>query len=73
MNINYINTSKMYKNDPRRITAKFNCLCSESKKPIKKGEECIYYPLSKSVFAMDTEQAREYFRWKQDIQLGYNY
>ena len=63
----------MYKNDPRRITAKFNCICDESKKPIKKGEECIYYPLSKSVFRLDTKQAHEYFCWKSDLAQGYNY
>jgi hypothetical protein len=63
----------MYKNDPRVIDAKFNCICSESGASIKKGEQCIYYPLSKSVFKMNTRQAKEYYEWKQDIELGYNY
>lgn len=63
----------MYKNDPRVINAKFNCICSESGASIKKGEECIYYPLSKSVFKMNTRQATEYFEYKQDLSFGYNY
>ena len=63
----------MYQNDPRVINAKFNCTCSESGVAIKKGAECIYYPLSRSVFAMNTRQAVEYFEWKQDLAMNYNY
>jgi hypothetical protein len=63
----------MYQNDPRVINAKFNCTCAETGSAIKKGAECIYYPSSKSVFSMNTRQAVEYFEWKQDLAMGYNY
>jgi hypothetical protein len=63
----------MYTNDPRVINAKFNCVCSESGAVIKKGAECIYYPLSKQVFSMNSKQAVEYFEWKQDLAMNYNY
>jgi len=63
----------MYKNDPRVINAKFNCICAESGAVIMKGAECIYYPSSRQVFSMNTKQAVEYFEWKQDLAMGYNY
>ena len=63
----------LYKNDPRIISAKFNCVCAESKKPISKGEQCIYYPRHRQVFHMDSAQATDYFNWRADINQGYNY
>lgn len=60
--------------DPRIITAKFNSVCSESGKQIKKGEECLYYPSSKSVFCLDTKQAESFRSWQFDVKvLGYDY
>ena len=49
-----------YKNDPRRITAKFNCQCAETGAEIKKGEVCIYYPLERKVYALDSKTAIQY-------------
>jgi len=63
----------MYNNDPREITAKFNCKCAESGVAIAKGTQCIYYPSSKSIFALNTKQAQEYYEWRADISMGYNY
>lgn len=60
----------MYKNDPRQIVAKFNSKCAETSKPIKKGDQCIYYPLNKEVFHLDSNQAQDYREWKADVDMG---
>lgn len=39
-----------YKNDPRRITAKFTSSCSKCHKTVRWGDKIIYYPLHKHVF-----------------------
>lgn len=36
-----------YKNDPRVTMSKFNSTCSKCGKPIKKGEEIVYWPANK--------------------------
>lgn len=41
----------------RYIRAKFDCLCRETGKQIKKGETCIYYPYAKAVFCTRSQQA----------------
>lgn len=63
----------MYKNDPREITAKYDSICAETGKEIKRGDACIYYPTSKQVFTIDSKTAQEYREWKADIDMGYNY
>lgn len=50
-----------YSNDPREITARFDSLCDETKKQIKKGEKCIYYPRTRKVFHVDSKQAAEFY------------
>jgi hypothetical protein len=64
---------KTYSNDPRQIIVKFDCLCAESKKMLKKGQDAIYYPSSKQCFALDTKQATEFYSWKQDCMMGHEY
>ena len=59
--------------DPREITARFNSKCAETHKPIRKGEPCIYYPIGKKVFSMDSKQAYEFRNWKADVAMDYNY
>ena len=50
-----------YRNlDPREIEAKFDSICAETGKTIKKGEKCIYYPSSRDVFCLDSKQAQEF-------------
>lgn len=63
----------MYKDDPREIVARFDCICQETGKTIKKGEVCIYYPKGKSVYHKESNQAREFYAWQQDILMGHNY
>lgn len=63
-----------YKSDPRRINARYNSTCAETGKPIRKGEECIYYPRHKKVYHIDSKQAQAFREWEFDIQmLGHNY
>lgn len=62
-----------YKNDPREITSKFDCVCAETGKPIKKGEPCIYYPKNKSVYHPNSKQAQTYREWQADLVIGNDY
>jgi len=60
--------------DPRLIIAKFDSTCAETGQKIRKGERCVYYPASRSVFSMDSNQAEDYRLWKMDVDwLGQNY
>lgn len=60
-----------YKNDPRIITARFESICAETHEIIKKGEECVYYPLSKSVFSSNSGQFKEYMEMQFDWDNGF--
>jgi len=56
-----------FRNDPREITARFNSKCAETGKEIKKGDTCIYYPLAKKVYHVESKQALEFRNWIADI------
>lgn len=59
---------------PYTTKAKFESLCAETGKTIKKGDECIYYPSSKKVFHPNSKQASEFRAWSFDCDmLGHNY
>ena len=61
-------------NDPRVIRARYDSVCAETGKVIKEGEECVYYPLSREVFHVDSVQASEFRAWQFDIHcLGGSY
>ena len=62
-----------YKNDPRIILARFDSTCTETGITIKKGEECLYYPISKSVFSLESDQYQDYKEIAADWDMGYNY
>lgn len=65
---------KIYKNDPREIVAKYDCVCAETGKAIKKGDFCIYYPLSKKIFHEESNTAGNFREWEFDIKvMGCNY
>lgn len=64
---------KRYNNNPREITAKFNSKCAETGKEIIKGEICIFFPSDKQVFHTDSKQAYNYYNWRADISMGYDY
>lgn len=61
------------KSDPRIIIAKFDSKCNETGKVIKKGQECIYYPLNKKVYCIDSKTAQDFRECKADWDQGYNY
>ncbi len=64
----------MRNNDPRIITAKFTSTCKETGDKIPRGEKCLYYPSSRKVFKIGTEQHKSYLDWKFDIEmLGQDY
>ena len=54
--------------DPRIITAMYDCKCSETEKEIKQGEKCVYYPSSQTVFHQDSKQAQTFREWKFDLE-----
>lgn len=58
--------TKYRNNDPRQIGAKYKCKCAETGQIINKGESCIYYPLNKQVFALNSKQAQEFREMMQD-------
>ena len=45
---------------PRIIFTKFDGVCSETGKPIKKGERCIYDPLDKKLYRLDSPSGKDY-------------
>ena len=62
------------KNDPRILIERFDSKCAETGKVIKKGDECVYYPLGKKVYSLDSKAAQDFQSWAFDCQmLGANY
>ena len=59
--------------DPRMITVKYDTKCAETGKPLKKGEQTLYYPKGKALYHPDSEQAADYRRWQADLAMGGNY
>ena len=53
----------------RTITAKFNSVCAESGAKIKKGEQCIYDPYLKKVYALTSLKAISFLN-SEDPALG---
>jgi len=64
---------KHYDTSAREITARFDSVCAETGKLIHKGDKCIYYPIGKHVYSMDSKQAYEYRMMMADRALGYDY
>ena len=64
---------RYYNNDPRVIKARFDSVCKETGKPIKRGEYCIYYPTGKAVYHNESKQAQAFREWQEDIAMGYDY
>jgi len=58
---------KFYDSAPRIITTKFDSVCNETGAIIKKGEQCLYYPNGKKVYAINSEQWHLYKCDTQDI------
>ena len=62
------------KNDPKSIRAKFNSICAETGRAIAKGDECVYYPLTRQAFHLESRTAAEFYQWSSDVHtLNYAY
>ncbi len=48
------------RNDPRELVARFDSICPETGKRIRKGERCIYFPLSRKAYHMDSKSAADW-------------
>lgn len=59
--------------DPREIESRFDSVCAETGRPIRKGEKCIFYPKGKKVYHMESKQAQAFREWQDDLALGHNY
>jgi hypothetical protein len=59
--------------DPRVITVKYDGKCAETGKALKKGEQAVYYPHGRTMYALDSKQAGEFRAWKEDLAMGNNY
>ena len=56
------------------IVAKFNSVCAETGKTIKKGDTCLYYPKTKKVYHLDSKTAQDFRSYQFDNEcLGGNY
>ena len=46
-----------YVNDPRFIKAKYESVCPETGKPIRRGDECLYVPRDRKTYHVDSKTA----------------
>ncbi len=61
-------------NNPRFITAKFPGHCAETGKPIKKGDQVLYFPLTRKVYCGESHEAQVFAVAEFDRTcLGYEY
>lgn len=54
---------------PRICRSKFDCKCEETGKEIKKGELILYYPSSKSVYCLQSDEYKSYLSIEADRQM----
>jgi hypothetical protein len=60
-----------YSNDPRMITVKYPTMCRETKKPLKKGDQALYYPNDKTFYHPDSKTAQDYReRMDDEMMMG---
>ena len=70
----YSKKAKSYSMDPRVIKARFDGVCEETGKTIKKGDDCVYYPYNKAIYHMDSKTAYDFKGWHEDVfSLGCDY
>ncbi len=50
----------MYRHDPREIVARFASTCPETGKSIHSGDRCLYYPLSRKAYHLDSKTAKDW-------------
>jgi hypothetical protein len=59
-----------YSNDPKIMNARFNSVCPETGKQIKKGEKMVYFPSAKKAYHIDSRSAREWSSQHQVDNFG---
>jgi hypothetical protein len=59
--------------DPYELIVKYDGVCAETGVKLCKGAKAIYYPTSKTMYAIDSNQAREYYTWRNDLAMGHDY
>ncbi len=62
-------TMARFSKDPMVIKAKFNSLCMETNKPIRKGQDMLYYPLSRNVYCLDSNAYRQFLADAHDMRM----
>lgn len=45
---------------PREIVAKFDSVCPETGKPIRRGETCLFFPRERKAYHLESKQAAEW-------------
>jgi hypothetical protein len=45
---------------PRAITARFDSICPETGKQIRKGDECIYFPAARKTYHAESRTASQW-------------
>lgn len=61
---------KYVNKDPYYTNAKFDSVCHETGKAIKKGERCLYYPIGRAVYHLESNQARLWADQQQADNFG---
>ena len=49
----------MAKNDPYFLKARFKSVCPETGKVIEKGDECVYFPIGRKAYHVDSKNAED--------------
>ena len=58
-----------FSRDPFIMTAKFHSLCMETNQPIRKGQDMLYYPLTKKVYCLDSNAYRQFVSDSHDMRM----
>jgi len=59
---------------PYEKIAKFDCVCAETGRTIRKGEWCVYYPKTRMVYHQDSRTAQTFRSERFDMNmLNLNY
>jgi len=68
-----MNRNSNYNRDPRIIQARFETKCDQTGELIRKGQDCVWYPVGKKIYSMTSDQALEFMNWQADLAMGFDY
>lgn len=46
--------------DPYQLKARFDSVCPETGKPIRKGDDCVYFPADRKAYHVDSKAAEQF-------------